>query len=823
MTKRNLSGKPKVYLRGMGKNKITVKPNRKEKIKKWFFEPRLKNEAVVLHSILPIYEIAFFSQIVNDIRYLISSLVQNHGVNDGSERYNIIKNYTVQLIERRDPVNPGWLSTSRVHKIPSKLGISFSKLLVDYFGCVDEAKLPKYYQAVITILNMSRMIEGGTIADFKSVTDPAKPIDEDLLNNFSAYAEKELAAFKYNQSYTNLSKYRFNLLKRGPNSVPKIESALKEAVTLLEGKLHVPFRRLCTGLGCSHLHSYLEALVAPITSKERSDFLNDTKLRKIVSIPEKGFKTRLVAIVDFWSQLVLEPFRAHVQDVIKKKYPNTDFRLDQNRGVEAMVSFQRRCMSSDVINNHTLDVKSLMFYDISSWTDRFHRDLQKVVVGHLFTPCISESWGQFTVHCDWYSPDLKRTIKYGQGQGMGTNGSFDVATLTDHLFINFLINSESSIKGIFPRNECYGKVGDDLWVYDPDGLIPKFYEKINLPINMTKSKLYDVRIGSIAEFCSRTFWNNVDVSRISPNIINRSKDFRYLPMLLALCASRGIQLYASSFMDNLSIRSGDSQRTRLELLQDWILGMLIIGKYEKNAYFDKLTYEYLSSGGWLTEGSNVIAIFKEPTFVEKIMISHSIVSMSQSLTKLKTLVSDTFDHSHLSQKERKSFFHKDLDFFDIESDGVKSAQKFFAIDGILSPKQIIVLGRYLDQYRSITDGVDDAHNVRGDTSNDMLVFASTMELISTRSTYDSGNINYNPKEVYNTTFSIIKTLERLNIQSNTLRLDDSGQVQTINELFSLSSGYVIHDWHNRIPRLISGNQSESTSIPAYFLNMEEYY
>jgi hypothetical protein len=121
-----------------------------------------------------------------------------------------------------------------------------------------------------------------------------------------------------------------------------------------------------------------------VTSNSQSGKTKITRLRVLARIPDSGFKTRMVAIVDFWSQLVLEPFRSIVQSTIETKFSNTDFRKDQNLGVTKMKEFTQRCLDGEIIMRNgktiTLDIKYLKCYDISSWTDRFHRDLQKVVV-----------------------------------------------------------------------------------------------------------------------------------------------------------------------------------------------------------------------------------------------------------------------------------------------------------------------------------------------------------------------------------------------------------------------------------------------------------
>jgi hypothetical protein len=471
----------------------------------------------------------------------------------------------------------------------------------------------------------------------------------------------------------------------------------------------------------------------------------------------------LVAIVDFWSQLVLEPIRAEVQSVIERKFGKTDFRKDQDNGVAAMREFQLRCLNKEIIkrNGKTLHLnpKDLYFYDMSSWTDRFHRDLQKVVMRQLFGPRLAEAWAQLTVHCDWYLPSSNRTVKYGQGQGMGTNGSFDIATLADHLFINFIIDRKMSISGLFPDNTCYGKVGDDLWIYDPDRIIPSYYKQINLPINMTKSKEF-VNGHSIAEFCARTFFDGTDVSRISPGVISKSKDFRYIPLLLGICSSRGIQLDASSFKRlNNNIKS--SEESYFDKLQDWLASYLVISKWEPSSQWESLDEAYLEEGNWL-KGELVKRVCTDAKLQCRILIAHSIVTILDSKEDIEDKLFDLVDAMDEFSDDITSICNPEANLFDPDNPYYAIANDATPGD-VLFPKQVIVFGRYVDQRIAIQEEFVELNEglYNYNDPKDIYNYAIAISKLAQRSCYDQGNINYNTKRVYNTQFAIVNTLNRL--------------------------------------------------------------
>jgi hypothetical protein len=772
----------------------------------WEYKPKLQNEAVVLHSILSIYDIPYYKEIVDDIRGLITQLVRNHGFRDGSDRYKIIKDYTLSLIEGRNPDNPGWLATSEVYRVPSALGKNLTQLVADYFQINDVSLKPKYYQVINTILNIVRIVEGLVDADLQSVTDKAQPIDQYLLDNFTNYVNKRLDDIEPIDSNINLFNIRFNLKKNGPNGVPKIESSIQEAHALLNSKLARPFRIICEELNCEYLYEYLTVLTNDVSKDQENsnlqpDKLPTIKLRVLASVPDKGFKTRLVAIVDFWSQLILEPFRSYVQATIEKKFGKTDFRKDQDLGVTQMVAFQQRCLERETVSRNgktiTLDAKHLKCYDISSWTDKFHRDLQKIVVRKLFNPRFAEAWGQLVVHCDWYYPKLDCTVKYGQGQGMGTNGSFDIATLTDHLFINYVIDKHTSLKGIFPNNECYGKVGDDLWIYDPENQIPTFYERIHLPINVSKSKMF-VNGNSYMEFCARTFLDAEDVSRISPNIISKSKDYRYIPMLLGLCSSRGIQLDASLF-ETLNNTVKGSELTYLHKLQDWIVGMLLIGQYEQSSYWKSLTYDYLVTGNWVI-GDLVKGIYQDPKLLTRLMIAHSIVTIIDNLEAVQDKIFEIVGAMDDYSDEIVQLVEFDTNLFDINNPKYKVITKANDLH-YLTPKQIVVLGRYVDQKRLLHFDLVEIKNIAklSDDPKSILEFSKALSMIAHKSCYDEGNINYNIDRVYGTQYRIVKTIERMDESYTTLSGIQSHQLRPLWQCLPYSE--IADKWEGYLPEL----------------------
>jgi hypothetical protein len=112
---------------------------------------------------------------------------------------------------------------------------------------------------------------------------------------------------------------------------------------------------------------------------------------------------------------------------------------------------------------------------------------------------------------------------------MGTNGSFDIATITDHFLLEMVYKEDYQID---ISVDIYNKVGDDLWCYDPKGIILKTYTELcGIEINPSKTKSATEK-NLCGEFVSRSLNNSHDVSRISANICRAvRKNLLDLPQL----------------------------------------------------------------------------------------------------------------------------------------------------------------------------------------------------------------------------------------------------------------------------------------------------
>jgi hypothetical protein len=350
---------------------------------------------------------------------------------------------------------------------------------------------------------------------------------------------------------------------------------------------------------------------------------------------------------------------------------------------------------------------------------------------------------------------------------MGTNGSFDVATLTDHLLINMIYDEYYENKH-FRVLDSYGKVGDDLWIYDPEDRYPKICEQINLPINLSKSKEFREGLGSVAEFCSRTFIDGCDVSRISPNIISKSKDFRYIPLLLAFCSSRGVQLERSSFsmLENIPKQGIESYYDKL---QPWIISVYTVS----STISDSLTLDYLEAGNWITE--NTKSILEDQATLFRIQLARCITSLVESYSDIIAKISETIEgEGDLSMEDIFQLSLGRFDMFDLKSTDSALALKWFKSgNNVLTPKQILVLKRYITQNDLVSNEFMKLYELDPQSSSYLTDAKDLLEKISERSVYDRGNLCYDTAAYQSMQYAVTKTIQRLDQEFKTFALSSS--------------------------------------------------
>jgi len=130
--------------------------------------------------------------------------------------------------------------------------------------------------------------------------------------------------------------------------------------------------------GNQNLYEFVKRLAEKQEPKE------GVRLRYLTAIADKGNKSRIVAISDYWSQILLRPLMLEVQDVISSHFKEFSSLKSHTEGFNKLKKFIRPGIKS---------------YDITSWTDAFPAELQKIMLEELISNELADSWHSLVVAC----------------------------------------------------------------------------------------------------------------------------------------------------------------------------------------------------------------------------------------------------------------------------------------------------------------------------------------------------------------------------------------------------------------------------------------
>jgi len=228
-------------------------------------------------------------------------------------------------------------------------------------------------------------------------------------------------------------------------------------------------------LGGSKLASMIEALtdrldilqwssVASLWAKEYK--AKSHNLRKLSYFSDKEGKTRVIGILDYWTQTSMKPLHNILNQMLRRI--STDCTFNQNRFLEVLPS-------------------SGPYYslDLTAATDRMPLFIQKRVLSRIMRPDQVESWASLLTSMEFTISGSSDTVKYRAGQPMGAYSSWPSMALTHHVLVR--VSARRAGKTVF--FERYALLGDDIVIADSD--VAREYKKLlselDMPISETKT------------------------------------------------------------------------------------------------------------------------------------------------------------------------------------------------------------------------------------------------------------------------------------------------------------------------------------------------
>jgi hypothetical protein len=380
-------------------------------------------------------------------------------------------------------------------------------------------------------LTLSSIYTLGVLApslDTSTITSPGAPISPTLMTEFTNFVAARIVPILPPKGKAD---FLFGS-RAGPNG-PAVPSAHLDAVGLRkQPQLLAALRKLMSIIE-SPLRLSLEACLEQTPDGNYST-------GRLAFLPEKGGKTRIIAIVDFWSQQTLKPFHEQLLTLLASQ--DTDCTFDQNAGFT-----RARILSQG---------KPVFSFDLSSATDRFPLDLQVVVMTRLYGPEVAQAWKTVIAERDFVIGKTGQMVRWARGQPLGAYSSWVVFALTHHLLIQF-----AAFKGCQPLKE-YEMLGDDviIWNEITAGHYKSLCRELDIPISELKS-LVSPSSRSSGEFTKRIFTRGVEISPIPLSSIQLGfSSLIHLPNLLEALETRWgipsnlVGLYASEFLSHISTK-----------------------------------------------------------------------------------------------------------------------------------------------------------------------------------------------------------------------------------------------------------------------------
>ena len=212
-----------------------------------------------------------------------------------------------------------------------------------------------------------------------------------------------------------------------------------------------------------------------------------SSFRKLSYFSDKEGKTRVIAILDYWSQSALRPLHMVMNRMLRKIGPDCTF--DQG-------SFTR-----------ILPLSPFHSLDLSNATDRMPIALQRRVISRIVGEERATAWAHILVGYE-YTSKGNPSVNYNCGQPMGAYSSWPAMALTHHLIVRV-----AALRAGFPHFTSYCLLGDDIVI--ANAAVAQQYKDLLSQLDMPISEQKTHVSNDTFEFAKRWFHKGLEVTGFS--------------------------------------------------------------------------------------------------------------------------------------------------------------------------------------------------------------------------------------------------------------------------------------------------------------------
>ncbi|QKI79982.1 RNA-dependent RNA polymerase [Erysiphe necator associated mitovirus 34] len=428
---------------------------------------------------------------------------------------------------------------------------------------------PKDVRFCLTVLSFTRALTLVGDPDLSTITnDGASEICKDLRFFATNKFDGRFHTFKSSLKGDLFKRYHLST-KAGPNGQALATSIqdlkcltpeMVEDIKTLGGSLLA--QRIDTIFGIGDL----DLIQGLSTATVKGD---GNLTRKLAKIEDKEGKTRIIAILDYWSQTALKP----VHDIL----------------IEMLRTIPEDCTYHQGDRAHLLRTDSNFYsLDLTAATDRFPVELQEIFMSKMLGAEKASAWKRLMVAYEYYVPWAGTTVKYAVGQPMGAYSSWATFALTHHLVVQYCFWKCGK-----SHTKKYILLGDDIVIADDDAAAMYIKTMGELGVGISLQKTHVSK--NSFEFAKRWWVEGTEVSPIQLSALATSiaKVHTLVPVLVTMLQRLGrpsddmwsiiFDIYLNYYS---SAKGGNAPLARKLVIKAklfWTTSMMLKGRLSLNA------------------------------------------------------------------------------------------------------------------------------------------------------------------------------------------------------------------------------------------------
>lgn len=290
----------------------------------------------------------------------------------------------------------------------------------------------------LTLLSLSRSILGGKPVDTQSITEAGITSYSDVISDY------EIIQFWQSLGRPKLPfhwlKFHWST-KAGPNG-PALQGALSDLKLLPDSLIEslkvfypesAPIWGLLSARSSPLFQVWLKVLKIPLRGIRRLSIKDDREA-----------KSRVFAILDYWSQSALITLHSGLFGLLRK--------------LKCDCTFNQTRLNDEFAKNFNTS-NSYHSLDLTAATDRFPLIVQKKLLSLLTSTQVSEAWANIMVGEEFKLSN--KSLRYNSGQPMGAYSSWALFTLSHHMIVYIAARRLG-----FKRFRDYMILGDDIVIHN---------------------------------------------------------------------------------------------------------------------------------------------------------------------------------------------------------------------------------------------------------------------------------------------------------------------------------------------------------------------